>query len=488
MKTILIAFVVATIIEAPLAAKNNYTYLALGDSVTFGMNVTLLPPYSQVAPVPSQFIGYPEVVASNQRLSELNASCPGETSGSFLNASVPDNGCNSPHYVPLIVPTPGLPPLVTIPPFKTTYGLHADYTGAQMNFALSQLKSNKNIDLVSLNIGANDVLLLLAACEDDPTCVGKGLGPVLQLYAANLAQILLGIRAEYQGTLVLMTYYSPTPALNGIAVAINETMTEVATQLSQTPGFVPITIVDGFTPFQVASEPYGGDPCAAGLVIPLPPGNPYNESPCDVHPSLAGRDLLASLLVVPPSSTACNGSYQGEVIGNLSVSKGETCVFMGGGVTGNITQTGGTLVLAGTVIGGNVQIQGGGGFSLTGSARVEGNLQIQNLPAGSVLNQICGVGVSGNLSYQNSAQPVQIGAMSLCPGNTVGGNLQVSKNTAAVAIFDNMVTGNLQVENDTSSTTVSGNKVAKNLQCSNNTTITGSGNTASQKQGQCAAF
>src|SRR5208283_283620 len=122
------------------------------------------------------------------------------------------------------------------------------------------------------------------------------------------------------------------------------------------------------------------------------------------------RDLLASLLVAPPSSTACNGSYQGEFTGNLSVSRGETCSFIGGGVTGNITQTGGTLVLTGTVVGGNVQIQGGGGFSLAGSAVIKGNLQIQNLPASSVLNQICGVDVSGNLQYQNSAAPVRIGA------------------------------------------------------------------------------
>jgi hypothetical protein len=32
------------------------------------------------------------------------------------------------------------------------------------------------------------------------------------------------------------------------------------------------------------------------------------------------------------------------------------------------------------------------------------------------------------------------------------------------------------------------NQVANNLQCQNNTSITGSGNTAEQKQGQCASF
>src|SRR5215471_21762585 len=88
---------------APAFAANetNYTYLALGDSVPFGLNITLLPPFSQKLPTPAEFVGYPEPVAASEHLlqskQEVNASCPGETSGSFLNASMPDNGCNSPH-------------------------------------------------------------------------------------------------------------------------------------------------------------------------------------------------------------------------------------------------------------------------------------------------------------------------------------------------------------------------------------------------------
>jgi hypothetical protein len=50
------------------------------------------------------------------------------------------------------------------------------------------------------------------------------------------------------------------------------------------------------------------------------------------------------------------------------------------------------------------------------------------------------------------------------------------------------VKGNMQIQNDAGSTTVFNNKVGANLQCSGNTTITGSGNTALQKQGQCAGF
>ncbi len=489
MNAIVIASLVLTALSAPVFADANYTYLALGDSVPFGMNVTLLPPYSQRMPKPADFVGYPEAVAAAVHVSELNASCPGETSGSFLNTSVLDNGCNSPHVVPL--PSPALPPVI-LPPFKTSIGLHAAYTVAQMDFAVSQLMANKRIDLVTLSIGANDVLLVLPQlqqCGVDPICAQNILGPVLQTYGANLVQILTGIRAQYQGTLILLTYYSPAPALDGVAVALNGVMTEVAAQLSATPGFAPITIADGFGAFQIASAPFGLDACQAGLLIQLPP-SPYNLSPCDIHTSPLGTSLLAGLveLAAPPASTACNGTYNGTFVGNLNVSAGQTCMFVGGGVTGNITQTGGNLILSGTTVGGNVQVQGGGTFSISGFARIVGNLQIQNLPASSAKNQVCGVSVSGNLTYQNSHAAVEIGAATMCPGNTVGGDLQVGNNAGAVGIMGNSVTGNLQVQKDTGSSMVFSNNVGKNLQCSGNTTITGSGNTAAQKQGQCAAF
>jgi len=489
MKTIVIGLIVlgAGGVQI-LGASTGYTYLALGDSIPFGMNVTLLPPYSQQKPVASEFIGYPETAAATMRVSELNAACPGETSGSFLSLkdieTVPDNGCNSPH----IVAAPGVPPVI-IPPFKTTIGLHANYSGAQMDFAVAQLKANPRIDLVTLNIGANDVLLVLAQCNFDPTCVSNALPPVLDIYAGHLATILMGIRAEYQGTLIVMTYYSPNPALDGVTAALNGVMTQVATQLSAVPGIAPITIVDGFTAFQNASPPPDHDACKAGLLIPLPP-SPYDLSACDVHPSAAGRNLLATQveLAAPPASAACNGTFSGTFVGNVIVSKGQTCMFVGGGVTGNITQTGGNLLLSGTVVGGNVQIAGGGAFSIGGFARIIGNLQIQNLPASATQNAVCGISVGGNLTYQNNAAPVAIGATTMCPGSTVGGNLQAGSNGAAVGIVGNTVGGNLQVSSDTGSTVISNNKIAKNLQCSGNTAITGSGNTALQKQGQCATF
>lgn len=296
MKAIAVTSLVLTVLTAPVFADNHDTYLALGDSIPFGLNSTLLPPYTSQLPVSSQFIGYPETVAAVERVSVLNTSCPGETSGSFLNTSVLDNGCNSPHIVPL--PSPGLVPVI-IPPFKTAIGLHTPYTGAQMDFALAQLAANKKINLVTLNIGANDILLvlpLLAQCGTDAACAQNVLTPVLGAYAGNLTQILTRIRAQYQGTLLLMTYYSPAPALDSVTEALNGVMTQVASQLSATPGFAPITMVDGFQTFQLASEFSNHDACQAGLLIRLPP-SPYDSGPCDIHPDALGRDLLAAITI-----------------------------------------------------------------------------------------------------------------------------------------------------------------------------------------------
>jgi lysophospholipase L1-like esterase len=289
------------LLVAPIFAGNtgDYTYLALGDSVPFGLSALLLPPYSSRVPTPGQFVGYPETVAQIEHLAnskkEVNASCPGETSGSFLNAALPDYGCNSSHLQP---------PAPPIPPFKTTFGLHTPYTGAQMDFAVAQLTANKHINLVTLSIGANDILLALPQlqqCGNDPVCAQNVLGPVLQTYAGNLAQILVRIRAHYQGTLVLMKYYSPAPALDSVTIAVNQVMTQVAAQLAQQPNFASVQIADAFTAFQLASAAFNQDACQAGLLIRLPPSP--STPPCDIHPSPLGRDLLAATVILAQSQS-----------------------------------------------------------------------------------------------------------------------------------------------------------------------------------------
>jgi len=295
MKTILQVPLVIALLAAPLFAANpkDEIYLALGDSIPFGMNILLVPPFSPTLPSPNQFVGFPETIATFEGLvqtkQEVNAACPGETSASFLNSFAPDFGCNSPRMV-----APG----VVVPGFKTI-GLKANYTGAQMAYAEAQLANNKKISLVTLSIGANDFLLRLTdiqACGTDTNCQNAILGPLFQTYSQNLTQILIRIRAQYKGTLVMTTYYSPDPTLDTLTAGLNQVIMQTAQQAAAQNNFAPVKFADAYSAFKIASAFFHGDACKAGLLIRLPalPGVP----PCDIHPSPAGRDLLAAIVEV----------------------------------------------------------------------------------------------------------------------------------------------------------------------------------------------
>ena len=191
---------------------------------------------------------------------------------------------------------------------------------------------------------------------------------------------------------------------------------------------------------------------------------------------------------VPPSGTACNGAYTGTFNGNLTVVSGQSCVLVGGGAAGNITETGGNLVLSKVTVGGNVTVSGGT-FSIGPSTNIRGNLQIQSIPSGAATNQVCATTVAGNLQFQSNKTSVLIGSgSSSCAGNVIKGNLAVLSNTGATTLDGNTVSGNLQDQSNTGPTQVISNVIGGNLQCQSNTSITGSGNTAASKQGQCAKF
>jgi uncharacterized repeat protein (TIGR03803 family) len=177
-----------------------------------------------------------------------------------------------------------------------------------------------------------------------------------------------------------------------------------------------------------------------------------------------------SISLIPPAGNACNGVYDGEFDGNITVSAGQTCEFTNGGfVKGNIHVLGGTLILQNNAtVKGNVDIDGGGTFTLGPALTIMSNLQIDDIPSGSAQNTICGVTVNGNMHFEQNAVAVEIGAPSGCQGNVIGGDLHIADNTAAVQVFNNTI--------------------KNNLQCDNNSSITGAGNTAKKKQDQCSTF
>jgi len=224
-------------------------------------------------------------------------------------------------------------------------------------------------------------------------------------------------------------------------------------------------------------------------------------SGCDV-----GAYELQTTGSVPASGNECNGIFNGTFQGDITVSNGQSCTFIAGRITGNVTQNGGSLFTRNATIEGNLQITGSSTFSIATTV-IGRDFQIQNIPTGAAQNQVCGTSVGRNLQFQNNGTAVQIGSASPpCLGNKVGGNLQVGNNSASTTIFNNTVTGNLQdhsntaptqvvgntvggnlqVQNNTGTGQVSNNTVTNNLQCQNNTSITGGGKATASKQGQCS--
>ena len=231
------------------------------DSVAFGYNPLLVPAQ---ASDPRVFVGYPDIVAQRLGLSLTNASCPGETSGGFLSITNGLDykclGCR--HFFPL----------------------YTAYTDSQLAFALSFLASHQDVQLVTMDIGANDVFKAGTACEADPTCIT----PVFEGIFANLDFIYSEIRnvAHYHGMIVTLTYYGLTYDAAGQAgtIALN---TPIIAATKANGGIV----ASGFDAFEARALAHGGSSCAAGLLIVLAPGT------CDVHPSPQGRNALAGALV-----------------------------------------------------------------------------------------------------------------------------------------------------------------------------------------------
>lgn len=256
---------------APLNGNDrNGTYLALGDSVAFGY----VPP--QAIPPPDYrhargFVSYANDVAADLGERVANASCPGETTGSFLDPSTQSNGCENSVGSPV--------------GYRTDFPLHVQYSGSQMAYAVTYLTNHANrTNLVTIDIGANDGFV----CQQlQDGCPPAALGGLASQISTNLASIYSQIRSTgYRGPLVALSYYSLSysdPAQVQVAEFLNSLIIAVTDAFGG-------TVADGFTAFETPSASFGGDPCAAGLLIKLPDGS------CNIHPSRLGHQVLANAI------------------------------------------------------------------------------------------------------------------------------------------------------------------------------------------------
>jgi lysophospholipase L1-like esterase len=247
-------------------------YLALGDSVTFGYREasTVPPPNYNDA---SSFIGYPRLVGNVLRLRVTNAACPGETSSSFIKTSAPSNGCTN----------LGTPQTSAVS-YRSRFPLHVRYNGSQLAFAVRFLRNHRNVRLVSLLIGANDLLRCVSTTHDGCAAPAERQA-FLSVVRGNIRTILSTIRhrAGYRGQLVILNQYSPdytSAFLTGGVRDLNSTVETAARPFR-------VLIADGFGQFYQGSLFSAANPCTAGLLTQVKPRG------CGVHPTYAGQSLLA---------------------------------------------------------------------------------------------------------------------------------------------------------------------------------------------------
>jgi lysophospholipase L1-like esterase len=262
-------------ITAHTAVNEGSSYLALGDSVTFGYEE------SQVVPAPnytdaSSFIGYPEQFGAELHLNVVNASCPGETSASLIDSTAQSNGCENSVGGGKVG-------------YRTLFPLHVSYSGSQLDFAVGYLRTHRDVRLVSLMIGANDFFVCQETTADHCTAASE-LAATAAAVSKNVATILSAIRwkAHYGGQIAIVNYYSldySSAADNASSALLNSTQDNAAAPFH-------VEIADGFGELEAAAAHSGGSTCNAGLLTQLVGAS----TPCGIHPSYAGQTLLAASL------------------------------------------------------------------------------------------------------------------------------------------------------------------------------------------------
>jgi lysophospholipase L1-like esterase len=246
--------------SAASASHSRGTYLALGDSVPFGYRGGQSPATYAHA---GNFVGYPEFVAEELHLRLLNASCPGETTASFMDVTAQSNGCEN--------------SIGSDIGYRDQYPLHVKYTGSQLAYAVHVLGRVPRVRLVTLMLGTNDAFVCQQTTAD--MCQSE-LPSVVAKVQQNVSTILSTLRStgHYSGPIVVVDYYAlnyrDPVQLAGLQL-LNGALMAAATANSA-------VVADGFGAFRARALAAGGSSIAAGLVLPN-----------DVHPTRLGQRLLA---------------------------------------------------------------------------------------------------------------------------------------------------------------------------------------------------
>ena len=217
--------------------------------------------------------------------------------------------------------------------------------------------------------------------------------------------------------------------------------------------------------------------------------------------------IALGVLAVPAAAddARCVGFLPPGTYDNVVVPRDTDCSLNLATVRGNVSVLrGASLFSAGNQIGGNLEghrprFVGSIGDTIGGNVHVTGATGMPGFPFDSLSINVfvCGAQVTdGNISVEKSRDgTVVVGTqLEVCQGNNVAGNIKVENNFIpapdVLAVARNTVGGNVQVFKNTGpgGKNVIGNVVGQNLQCKrNDQPFTGGPNVARKAEGQCFA-
>lgn len=247
------------------------TYLALGDSLAYGMQIGHLKQEMKSGKVEASSFdtGYVNRLAgmlerTRSNLHVVDLGCPGETTTSFIAG-------------PCAFATNGKPfgnkPLP----------MHVSYKGAQLGAALKYLE-NKNYDvkLITIDIGVNDLRADELACgsnSDFEKCLQNKWPKTAKIVEKNLNIILSNLRyAAPHAKILVMTYYNWL----GLQHPKSDTQIhELNRLISRSARSINATTIHTFPAFNQSNRL-----CALSLIC-----GPTK----DLHPTDAGYRLIANL-------------------------------------------------------------------------------------------------------------------------------------------------------------------------------------------------
>lgn len=241
--------------------QNPGYYIALGDSFAFGYHLAQYQQedethtYSAASfndGYDADYFAYLKPKVAN--IAEINYSCPGETSQTFISGGCQFHTSSTP--------------------------LHTDYptTQSQLQAILAFLKSHPGRQLITIDIGVNDAINLQTTCQlqsDPKQCYLNNTQSVLNTYQANLDNILSQLQsASPQSTIILVK--APNPVYQDGSENLDNGINQIDDQEAATRGLL---IADAYSIF------------TADNICSL---TNFCAQPSDFHPNASGYSAMAS--------------------------------------------------------------------------------------------------------------------------------------------------------------------------------------------------